>query len=712
MEGNNIAANVAAVVAASEHALVAASNAPTPATAPPGYRPLTTVELFVVMNRMAKAATASEREAAEKAYIRFLQYDLPAALPGAASEEAKVPPGAPPGVSTQEDTALPEAAPKGAEPPGVASHAPTALLAPPTVQASQEAADLPAASHEDVIPEANLEKLIHDGEAMEVSLPSRKRPADDDESSESTPSSAHRMPQQKKKQTAPEGATEDIEAAEEEEDEFVVPKRKHTARARKLEQVQPLPTANSFESAPIDTEAMEEAPRPPKRVAPPPINVLWKDTFRAFLEKFSEGVSAPPKIKSLGREMLRITPANMDDYRATMRAATYLKRPGAADADVERHAQSSKAPAMPQPQKARPQPTRSDSKHPQTPRTSRLPQTSHQQPSQAPPHPQQAPKTAVRAHCVPPPAPHTKHVSCGYLRESRRLPAAPRPAATSSASTAAPPPRSGKGCEPRRLETVTDHAVAGFQAAFAAERAALKEELAAVHRQLQQLRDELRANKKKPPAPAAAPAVSRPVGVAVATQTPAAVSRPVGVDVATQTAAAPPPAAMQEVAPMDTDDVPPRLPPSAVAAASKGAKAPPVSSQAEKPTKKRRIHLPFPDVTNVQVVLKDITAALKNWSYPYADQPYPFTPPDQPIPSLPHRPLPLRTYRDAFMEVLTKKEIALLNSHPIFTPSQWDALVDVIDVFLKEEFRSGRRKMDSEALEAMEDITRKHRQVQ
>ncbi|XP_049946394.1 nascent polypeptide-associated complex subunit alpha, muscle-specific form-like, partial [Schistocerca serialis cubense] len=418
MEGNNIAANVAAVVAASEHALVAASNAPTPATAPPGYRPLTTVELFVVMNRMAKAATASEREAAEKAYIRFLQYDLPAALPGAASEEAKVPPGAPPGVSTQEDTALPEAAPKGAEPPGVASHAPTALLAPPTVQASQEAADLPAASHEDVIPEANLEKLIHDGEAMEVSLPSRKRPADDDESSESTPSSAHRMPQQKKKQTAPEGATEDIEAAEEEEDEFVVPKRKHTARARKLEQVQPLPTANSFESAPIDTEAMEEAPRPPKRVAPPPINVLWKDTFRAFLEKFSEGVSAPPKIKSLGREMLRITPANMDDYRATMKtakrakmnrrnaatavnntwlatgAATYLKRPGAADADVERHAQSSKAPAMPQPQKARPQPTRSDSKHPQTPRTSRLPQTSHQQPSQAPPHPQQAPKTA------------------------------------------------------------------------------------------------------------------------------------------------------------------------------------------------------------------------------------------------------------------------------------------------------------------------------
>ncbi|XP_046994480.1 atherin-like [Schistocerca americana] len=165
------------------------------------------------------------------------------------------------------------------------------------------------------------------------------------------------------------------------------------------------------------------------------------------------------------------------------------------------------------------------------------------------------------ANCGGPHAANSR--SCGYLRESRRLPAAPRSAAASSATTAAPPPpRSGEGCEPRRLEAATDHAMAGFQAAFAAERAALKEELAAVHRQLQQLRDELRAIKKKPPVPAAAPPPPAP---------PTPVSRPVGVDAATQTTAAPPPTTMQEAAPMETDDVPPGLPPSKVAATSYGA---------------------------------------------------------------------------------------------------------------------------------------------
>ncbi|XP_049938965.1 uncharacterized protein LOC126413117 [Schistocerca serialis cubense] len=99
--------------------------------------------------------------------------------------------------------------------------------------------------------------------------------------------------------------------------------------------------------------------------------------------------------------------------------------------------------------------------------------------------------------------------------------------------------------------------MAGFQAAFAAERTTLKEELAALHRQLQQLRDELWDIKKKPPVPAAAPLVSRPAGV----------------DAATQTTAAPPPAAMQEVAPMETDDVTPQSSHSTKAAASKGAVA-------------------------------------------------------------------------------------------------------------------------------------------
>ncbi|XP_049794672.1 uncharacterized protein LOC126204335 [Schistocerca nitens] len=339
--------------------------------------------------------------------------------------------------------------------------------------------------------------------------------------------------------------------------------------------------------------------------------------------------------------------------------------------------------------------------------------------------------------------------SCGYLRETRRLLAAPRPAVTPRASTAAPPPRFGGGCEPRRREAATDDALAGFQAAFAAERAALKEELAAVHRQLQQLRDELRVLKKKPPVPAAAPAVSRPVGVDVATQTaaappPAALREEAPMDTEdeppgqppskvaaasegakappesspaetpTPTSAAPPPAAMQEEAPMDTEDVPPGLPPSKVAAASKGAPAPPASSHAEKPMKKRRISLPFPDVRNVQVILKNTAAALQSGSYPYSDHPYPFTPPDQPIPPLPHRPLHLRTYRgrDMLMEAITRKELALLNSHPIFTPSQWDDLVTIISLWVNEEYRSGRRKMDADTLEAKDDIARQRRQFQ
>ncbi|XP_049946974.1 uncharacterized protein LOC126449450 [Schistocerca serialis cubense] len=181
----------------------------------------------------------------------------------------------------------------------------------------------------------------------------------------------------------------------------------------------------------------------------------------------------------------------------------------------------------------------------------------------------------VCANCGGPHAANSR--SCGYLRESRRLHAAPRPAATSGASPAAPPPRFGEGCEPRRLEATTDKAMAGFQAAFAAERAALMDELTAVHRQLQQLRDELRAIKKQPPDRAATPAVSRPMGVDAATQT-----------------TAPPPATVQEVAPMETEEVPPRLPPSKVAATSKGTTAPPDCSQAEQPKKKRKVRVTIP----------------------------------------------------------------------------------------------------------------------
>ncbi|XP_049957780.1 bile salt export pump-like [Schistocerca serialis cubense] len=152
--------------------------------------------------------------------------------------------------------------------------------------------------------------------------------------------------------------------------------------------------------------------------------------------------------------------------------------------------------------------------------------------------------------------PHTANSrSCSYLRESRCQPAAPRPVAVSSAMMAALPPRSGEGCEPHRHEAATDDAMAGLQATFAAERATLKAELVAVHRQLQQLREELRVLNKKMvlgPTPAS-PAV-----------------RPVGIDAATQTCATSPPAAMQVVAPMETEDVTPGPPPTTGTAVLRG----------------------------------------------------------------------------------------------------------------------------------------------
>ncbi|XP_046987390.1 uncharacterized protein LOC124587232 [Schistocerca americana] len=321
MEDNNIAANVAAVVAASEHALAAASNAPTPAAAPSGYRPLTAVELFVVLNRRANPKDASEREAAEKAYKRFIQYDLAAALPGAANEEVMVPPGAPPGVSTQEDTALPEAAPKGAEPPGLVTQATNVLLAAPPDQTTQEAVDLPTAAQKDpMFPEANLEQLLLHEEGMDVALPSRKRPAstDEDEPPASAPSSVHRL-LQKKKQHAPEAAT-DEEAAQEEEGEFVVPKRRHTARAKVLEIVAPLQTTNSF-AAVQDNEDMETGQAPIKRApAPPPITIQWQEDYESFLQLFKDVPSLT--VKTQGRDLLKTTIAELTQELRSAKAAS------------------------------------------------------------------------------------------------------------------------------------------------------------------------------------------------------------------------------------------------------------------------------------------------------------------------------------------------------------------------------------------------------
>ncbi|XP_049806677.1 neural Wiskott-Aldrich syndrome protein-like [Schistocerca nitens] len=99
------------------------------------------------------------------------------------------------------------------------------------------------------------------------------------------------------------------------------------------------------------------------------------------------------------------------------------------------------------------------------------------------------------ANCGGPHAANSR--SCSYRRQhttaSSEVPAA---------KSAALPPRSGEGRAPCRVEAATDQALADLHAAIAAERAATRDELVAVHRQLQQLREELRLLKKAPPVPA------------------------------------------------------------------------------------------------------------------------------------------------------------------------------------------------------------------
>ncbi|XP_046989027.1 uncharacterized protein LOC124594703 [Schistocerca americana] len=312
----------------SEHAQAAAAPAPplvateatttvVPSAAPPGCIPLTGLQLFAIMNRMAKATTASEREAAEKAYERFRKFERAAASPGAAREEVCVPTGAPPGVSKQEVTALPEAALKGAVPPGLVSQATNVLLATPPVQTNQEAVDLPSAAQKGTtIPEANLEQLLLYEEVMDVALLSRKRPAttDEDEPPASAPSSVHRL-LQKKKQHAPEGAT-DEEAAQEEEGDFSVPKRRHTVQAKMLETVAPLQTTNSFAAVQDDSDDMETGQVPIKRApAPPPITIQWEEDYNSFLQLF-KGV---PSLTTL---WFRLKPPRIFTFRGICTIAT------------------------------------------------------------------------------------------------------------------------------------------------------------------------------------------------------------------------------------------------------------------------------------------------------------------------------------------------------------------------------------------------------
>ncbi|XP_049792552.1 neurofilament heavy polypeptide-like [Schistocerca nitens] len=173
--------------------------------------------------------------------------------------------------------------------------------------------------------------------------------------------------------------------------------------------------------------------------------------------------------------------------------------------------------------------------------------------------------------------------SCTYLKQR-----------TSTAKNAvlgeeaAVPPPPGEAAIPPSV--TTDAAVAALKAAMAAKRAAMQE-IVGLHRQLQELREELRTLQKKTPAPDATTTVVRQAGM----------------NVSTQTDVAPEPVAIQETGETPMDVVQPVSPPS------------PPDVEEKKTLQDKRdqegggMHsevIPFPDVTNLPVILKKIATML------------------------------------------------------------------------------------------------------
>ncbi|XP_046980440.1 titin-like [Schistocerca americana] len=333
MDPNNSCLTAIEDVVTTDRTLSAATSATPPAhsdtastvgasCAPSGYRPISAVELYVIMNRIAKPETPAEKEAAERAYAHFVRHDLAAAraqqpqtessfplseLPRSAIEEVIVPPGALLGVATQDVAALAEAAPNGVASPVLATQEASALLIAPTDNSSEEAASAPVLAAQRLtdsdhpnptrhpttpvlleIPEANLGTLLSAEMPMDVQQASRKRPATSD-SEEQTAVTAPEGRQTKKKAAAADAPTAPPAA---EEDGFTVPNRRHTAKPKRLEKVLAPPPATSNRFAEATEVVMEAEPAAParKHTRPPPVVVTWDDEFMDLRRMIKEVV--------------------------------------------------------------------------------------------------------------------------------------------------------------------------------------------------------------------------------------------------------------------------------------------------------------------------------------------------------------------------------------------------------------------------------------
>ncbi|XP_046988625.1 uncharacterized protein LOC124594306 [Schistocerca americana] len=298
--------------------------------APSGYRPISAVELFVIMNRIAKPKTPAEKEPPPWHNSRKQPSFPLSELPRSAIEEVIVPPGALPGVATQDVAAPAEAAPNGVASPVLATREASALLIAPTDNYSEEAASAPVLAVQGLtdsdhpnptrhpttpvlleIPEANLGTLLSAEMSMEVQQASRKRPATSD-SEEQTAATAPEGRQTKKKAAAADAPTAPPAA---EEDGFTVPNRRHTAKPKRLEKVLPPPPATSNRFAEATEDVMEAEPAAParKQARPPPVVVTWDDEFmdlrrmsKEVVEKSYEQGGRTPHCGNLaGQSLLR-----------------------------------------------------------------------------------------------------------------------------------------------------------------------------------------------------------------------------------------------------------------------------------------------------------------------------------------------------------------------------------------------------------------------
>ncbi|XP_049954706.1 proteoglycan 4-like [Schistocerca serialis cubense] len=260
------------------------------------------------MNRMAKATTVPEREAAEKVYEMFVCYDLatvktqrlqsetsmlPSELLRSATEEEIVPPGALLGAATQDVAAPAEAAPIGVAPPDLATQEASAPLVAQTDDPSQEAASSPVLAAQGQtdcdhpvpkrptttpdsleIPEANLETLLSAEMPMEEQQALRKRPATSDSDEQSVTTAPDRR--QTKKKAATTDAPTAPPAAD--EDGFTARNQQHTAKPKRLEH------ANYRTVTPTSWRPPPTHPQPPTKPEitaagphPPPTSARAED---------------------------------------------------------------------------------------------------------------------------------------------------------------------------------------------------------------------------------------------------------------------------------------------------------------------------------------------------------------------------------------------------------------------------------------------------